>query len=102
MERKYQISSLVNVMNMIVEFKKIQDEDSYPIKISVSVDYFNNYVFFDGPTVPGIDYKELEQEILSSLRPPVIEQPVLDKEMMKRISDAKSGNYGVDKFGVYQ
>jgi len=104
MERKYKVSSATNVMKMIVTFNKIEDGISEPIIVNVGVDYFNDRVFFEGDQIPGIDYQDLEQEILAYLRPPMIEQPKLNPEMMQRISDVKSGNYGSDikKYGVSQ
>lgn len=103
MERKYQVTSATNVMKMIVTFNKI-DESSEPIIIHVGVDYFNNQVFFEGDLIPDVDYQDLEQEILVYLRPPMIEQPRLNPEMMQRISDVKAGNYGADlqQYGVIQ
>jgi hypothetical protein len=104
MERKYQVTSATSVMKMIVTFNKIEDGISEPTLIHVGVDYFNDRVFFEGDPIPGVDYQDLEQEILVHLRPPMIEQPKLNSEMMQRISDVKAGNYGADikKYGVSQ
>lgn len=102
MERKYQVTSATSVMKMIVTFNKIVDEVSEPVIIHVGVDYFNNRVFFEGEPISDIDYQDLEQEILVYLRPPMLEQPKLNPEMMQKISDVKAGNYGLDanKYGV--
>jgi len=102
MERKYQVTSATSVMKMIVTFNKIEDGISEPMIIHVGVDYFNDRIFFEGEPISGIDYQDLEQEILVHLRPPMIEQPKLNPEMMQKISDVKAGNYGTDitKYGV--
>ena len=102
MERKYQVTSANSLMKMIVTFNKIEDGDPEPIIIHVGVDYFNDRVFFEDESIPGVDYQDLEQEILVYLRPPMIEQPKLNPEMMQRISNVKSGNYGTEmpKYGV--
>jgi hypothetical protein len=102
MERKYKVTSANSLIKMIVTFNKINDEISEPIMIHVGVDYFNERVFFEGDLIEGVDYQDLEQEILVYLRPPVIEKPRLNPEIMQRISDVKSGNYGsdLDKYGV--
>lgn len=106
MERKYQVTSATSVMNMIVTFNKIKDGTSEPIRVHVGVDYFNDRVFFEGELYPDVDYQDLEQEILVYLRPPMVEQPKLNPEMMRRISDVKAGKYGADaditKYGVSQ
>lgn len=102
MDRKYKIASANSVMKMIVTFNKIEDGNLDPIIVHVGVDYFNDRVFFEGEPIPGVDYHDLEQEILVYLRPPMIEQPKLNPEMMQRISNVKSGNYGTEmpKYGV--
>lgn len=99
MERKYKVTSATSVIKMIVTFNDV-NEVFY--EIHVGVDYFNERVFFEGDPIEGVDYQDLEQEILVYLRPPVIEKPRLNPEMMRRISDVKSGNYGsdLDKYGA--
>lgn len=89
---KYQITSATNIMTMIITFNK----GSESISVRVGVDYLNERVFFEGESLPDIDYEDLEQEILAHLRPDLIPQPVISPEMLQRIKDVKLGNYGTD------
>jgi hypothetical protein len=91
---KYEILSAESLVKMIVRLKKDDEIFSLP----VSVDYFNNRVYFE-EQFP--DSNELEQEILSFLRPDVIERPEIPSDVYKHISDIESGNYGPD-FKVYE
>lgn len=78
---------------MVVSFSPSKGENEDPVLVNVKVDYFNNRVFFDDKSMDGVDYEDLEQEILCYLRPSIVEKPELPPEIMQRISDARNGQY---------
>jgi len=94
MERKYQVTSAFSVMNMIIDFN--QTDGKLFKTIHVGVDYRNERVFFEGDPIEGIDYADLEQEILAYLRPQMASSPKIPPEILQRIADAKSGKYGAE------
>ena len=73
MNRKYKINSAITLMKMQISFSKFEGNNCSDL-IDVMVDFANNRVYFDKQN-EDIDYADLEQEILSYLRPPVLEQP---------------------------
>ena len=95
MERKYQVTSAVSVMKMIISFKEA-DSTETPKVIHVGVDYRNERVFFEGNPLEGVDYGDLEQEILAYLRPQMVEPPKISPEMLQRIADIRAGKYGAE------
>lgn len=97
MERKYNITSAVSVMKMIVTLNKA-DEPGEPITLPISVDYLNSRVFFEGDPkqTEGLDLEDLQEEILAFLRPPLLEQPEIPPELLQHIADVRSGKYGAD------
>lgn len=102
MERKYRINSASSVVRMIVSYTDV--ETNNPVIISVDVDFFSERVYFNltESSDSNVDYVDLEQEILAHLRPKFLERPTIPPEMLKRIAEVKSGNYGADvtKYGV--
>jgi hypothetical protein len=101
MDRKYKVLSATSLINMSVVFQKLENPTD-SITIRVSVDYANEKVYFEDKSL-DIDYLELEQEILSSLRPPMYEAPSIPTEVLQKIAEVKMGKYGTDDYyGVYQ
>lgn len=97
MDRKYQVLSASSLIKMLITFKKIDEMVDEPITIGVNVDYLNDRIYFDeSELLKDIDKDELEAEILSNLRPPLIEAPEMPPELLQKIQDVRSGNYGGD------
>lgn len=97
MDRKYQVLSASSLMRMLITFTKIDDVSNEPLTIGVNVDYVNDRIYFDeNDLLNDIDKEELEAEILSNLRPPLIEAPEMPPEILRKIQEVKSGNYGGD------
>lgn len=55
----------------------------------VGVDMIKDSVFFYNKK-DGVDYDDLEQEILCSVRPPVFSTPVIDMSILNNIVDLTS------------
>lgn len=97
MDRKYQVLSASSLIKMLITFKKIDEMVDEPITIGVNVDYLNDRIYFDeSELLKDIDKDELEAEILSNLRPPLIEAPEMPPELLQKIQDVRSGSYGGD------
>jgi len=93
MERKYQIATAYALVPMMVKFRKSDSEDGEFITISVGVNYAQDQIVFNGSQMDGIDYDDLEQEILSYLRPGVPVTPNIPADIMDRVSKVRSGEY---------
>lgn len=93
MERKYQIGAAHILVPMTIRFRKTDEQDFETI--SVGVDYAQERVFFNGEKIPGIDYDDLEQEILAHLRPEAPAAPNIPEmsSIMERIAKVRSGEY---------
>lgn len=97
MDRKYQVLSASSLIRMLITFNKIDDTANEPITIGVNVDYINDRIYFDeNELLNDIDKQELEAEILANLRPPLMEAPEMPPELLQKIHDVRSGNYGGD------
>ena len=85
---KYQVVSANSLVKMIISYKS---DDSF-MTIPVDVDYLNHRVYFEDKQ----DNVDLEQEILSFLRLPVMDRPEIPMNIFQHISDIESGNFGPD------
>ena len=83
--RKYKILSSCAIVNMLIEFS---DGKSKRSEI-VGVDMAKDYVYFYNKTA-GVDYDDLEQEILCSVRPPVFSTPIVDMSILNNVLDMKN------------
>ena len=95
MERKYKITSSSHIVTMIVDFK---DQYGQSYNISVGVDYLMNKVFFIDKSNANIDYDELEQEILLSLKPEEFKAPEIPPDLMHRVNELRQGKYDNEYF----
>ena len=86
---QYQIVSANPLFPMSIEFI---NEDGKTIVIDVNIDYIKERVFFK-EIDKNIDIASLEQDILSALRPDIIEPPKLPEELFEYVSKARSGYY---------
>ena len=86
---QYQIVSANPLFPMSIEFI---NEDGKTIVIDVNIDYIKERVFFK-EIDKNIDIASLEQDILSALRPDIIEPPKLPEELFEYVSQARSGYY---------
>jgi hypothetical protein len=50
----------------------------------------NDKVYFIGDVIEGIDYEDLEQEVLFKLRPELLEAPVMPDELKEKIAKNRS------------
>jgi hypothetical protein len=90
--RKYEIVFANTVLSMVVGYKKTNDGLSSQETVYVGVDLANDKVYFDNK-VDGIDYDDLEQEILINLKPPFLEKPEIPKDMLIKMDQYRSGIY---------
>jgi hypothetical protein len=90
--RKYEIVFANTVLSMVVAYKKTNDNLSSPETVYVGVDLANDKVYFDNK-VEGIDYDDLEQEILVALKPPFLEKPEMPKDVLNKMDQYRSGIY---------
>ena len=88
MNSKYKIRSSSAIVSMSISFSPAEGGD--PSQMVVDVDFANDRVYF-GEKVEGIDYGELEQEILRHLRPEGLQAPVISSEIRKQINDVRKG-----------
>lgn len=91
MERKYKIASAYSIIPMLVNFKQLDSDEI--VSVSIAVNYTQDQVVFHGEKIVGIDYDDLEQEILSYIRPSTIETPKIPVDVLERISKVRSGEY---------
>ena len=80
---------------MIVNFN---DQSGKSYNISVGVDYLMNKVYFIDKSNDIIDYDELEQEILLSLRPEEFKAPEIPPDLMHRVNELRQGKYDNEYF----
>lgn len=91
MERKYKIQNSSIVMPVTIDF--LVEETGQTHQIQTHVDMMNDRVFFLGSRIYGIDYEDLEQEILMKVRPNFYQTPRIPEgmeEKMKKLMDSKS------------
>jgi uncharacterized lipoprotein YbaY len=88
MERKYKVSLVAAIIPMMIDFNKIESGDSY--KIHANVDMTNDRVYFIGDEIEGIDYEDLEQEVLFNLRPVLLEAPAMPDDLKEKIAKNRS------------
>lgn len=93
MNRKYKIVSAYTIMPMVIYVRKQDSEEMEPIIMSIGVNYSQDKIIFNGELLDGIDYEDLEQEILAYLRPATVETPVISKDIMDRVRKVRSGEY---------
>ena len=97
MDRKYEIVAAHTLMPMFVQYRKrfndFNDEDELSATISVGVNYAQDKIVFNGERIDGVDYDDLEQEILAYLRPGIPLAPNISPEIMDRIAKVRSGEY---------
>ena len=91
MERKYQVKSAFTILPMLVNVKK-KDSDEF-FSVSIGVDYSQDKIVFNGEKIPGIDYYDLEQEILSFLRPPIVTPPTISPDILDQVRKVQKGDY---------
>ncbi len=88
MERKYKVSSAAPIISMMINFNEIESGDNHTIH--ANVDMTNDKVYFIGDVIEGIDYEDLEQEVLFKLRPELLEAPVMPDELKEKIAKNRS------------
>lgn len=88
MNSKYRIRGSSAIVSMSVVFSGVDGGDA--TNILVDVDFANDRVYFHEKP-EGVDYADLEQEILRHLRPEGREAPVIPAEMRKQINDVRKG-----------
>lgn len=91
MERKHKIESARMVVPMTITFRKLDDDSVY--HGSALVDYAQESVTFTGDRFPGVDYDDLEQELLSYLRPESPPQPNIPADVLEKVAKVRSGDY---------
>lgn len=93
MERKYQIVAAHVLVPMTVRFRKLDSEESEFVTVSVGVNYAQDQVVFNSERIEGVDYDDLEQEILAYLRPGTPSTPNIPADIMERVAKVRSGEY---------
>lgn len=91
MERKHKIEAARMVVPMTISFRKLDDDSVY--NASALVDYAQERVTFTGDTLPGVDYDDLEQEILAYLRPDSPPIPNIPKNVLDQVAKVRAGEY---------
>lgn len=94
MERKYKIDGASIVMPVTIDFICSKHQTNY--QVQTHVDLMNDRVFFLGDKIEGIDYDDLEQEILLKVRPNLYESPRMPEgieEKMKKATEPKNRGF---------
>ena len=98
MERKYNINKLMVVLPTTIEF--LNKETGQELIVHAHVDIKNDKVYFLGNTVDGIDYYDLEQEVLLSMRPTLMATPIMPEglgEKVKKLNERRMKNEQVNR-----
>lgn len=78
-------------MPVTIDF--VVEETGQTHRIQTHVDMMNDRVFFLSSRIDGIDYEDLEQEILMKVRPNLYESPRMPEGMedkVKKMMDPKT------------
>lgn len=89
MNSKYRIRGSSAIVSMSISFSGPEGEST---QILVDVDFANDRVYFNEKK-EGVDYVDLEQEILRHLRPEGLQAPVLNSDIRKQINDVRKGMF---------
>lgn len=87
------IKSLSPLISMSLSFESNGNNFTVPVKI----DSVNQRVFFelvpDGTNFSSVDFSLLETEVLNYIKPELLEPPIISNEIIKLMSNARSGTY---------